>query len=108
MTHVNLDRLDAAVRQFLLDIALDPDGSVIETNGEAVAWLVPAPPASDDGNWSDEKNARRGELIDRKYCSGISPDEAVELARLQDQMLRYRQLVAPLPLEDARRLHQDC
>ena len=35
-----------------------------------------------------------------KLCPG-----AAELARLQDEMLRHRQRVAPLPLEDARRLH---
>jgi hypothetical protein len=37
----------------------------------------------------------------------LTADEAMELARLQDEMLRHRQRVAPPPLEDARRLHQE-
>ena len=50
---------------------------------------------------------RRCDLIDRKDARGLSPSEAVELAQLQEEMLRHRQRVAPLPLEDARRLHQE-
>ncbi|MBY0522417.1 MAG: hypothetical protein K2R98_03425 [Gemmataceae bacterium] len=61
----------------------------------------------EDSAWSEQKNARRCDLIDRKFARGISPVEALELARLQEQMLRYRQRVAPLPLEDARNLHQE-
>ena len=34
---------------------------------------------------------------------GTTPAEEVELKALQDEMLRYRQRVAPLPLEAARR-----
>jgi hypothetical protein len=37
----------------------------------------------------------------------LSPAELAELAGLQEAMLRYRQKVAPLPLENARQLHQD-
>jgi hypothetical protein len=57
--------------------------------------------------WTDAKNVRRAELIKQKYASGLAPAELVELAGLQEEMLRYRQKVAPLPLDDARRLHQD-
>jgi hypothetical protein len=62
-----------------------------------------------DGNeqWTDAKNERRCALIDRKYADGLTAAEAAELAVLQEQMLRYRQRVAPLPLEHARRLHQE-
>jgi hypothetical protein len=49
-------------------------------------------------DWNDEKNQRRGELIDRKYASGLSAAEQAELDALQDEMYRYRERVAPLPL----------
>lgn len=108
MTHVNLDSLEESVRQAVLALALDPAGVVLESNGQALAWVVPAPVATEpNGGWTEEKNRRRCELIDRKYAGGLSLDEAVELAHLQDEMLRYRQRVAPLPLGDARRLHQE-
>ncbi len=48
-----------------------------------------------------------GDLIKKKHAHGLSAVELVELAGLQDEMLRYRQKVAPLPLDEARRLHQE-
>ncbi len=108
MKHVNLDTADASVRQFVLALSAEAGGSVLELEGRALVWVVPAGPAANgDEPWTEEKNQRRCDLIDRKYASGLTPAEAVELARLQEQMLRYRQRVAPLPLEDARRLHQE-
>jgi hypothetical protein len=108
MTHVSLDAVEEAVRRFVLAVAVDPAGSVLELDGRPVAWVVPAaPPANGDETWTEAKNQRRCDLIDRKYAGSLTPPEAVELAQLQEQMLRYRQRVAPLPLEDARRLHQE-
>lgn len=109
MTRVNLDAVEESVRQLVLALALDPAGSVLEFNGRPVAWVVPAGAVSPNGDepWTEARNQRRCDLIDRKYAAGLTPGEAVELAQLQDQMLRYRQRVAPLPLEDARRLHQE-
>jgi hypothetical protein len=108
MTHVNLDGVDEAVKQFVLAVAVDPAGSLLELDGRPVAWLVPAAPSPANGvePWTEAKNQRRCDLVDRKYAGSLTPSEAVELAQLQEQMLRYRQRVAPLPLEDARRLHQ--
>jgi len=109
MTHVSLDGVDESVRQFVLATAVDPTGSVLEINGRPVAWVVPAgaSPTNGDEAWTNAKNQRRCDLIDRKYAGSLTPIEAVELAQLQEQMLRHRQRVAPLPLEDARRLHQE-
>lgn len=110
MTHVNLDAQDDAVKQFVLGLTIDPGGSVLELNGHAVACVVP-PPKSTNGavlpEWSDAKNARRVDLIKKKHADGLSPAEHVDLAGLQDEMLRYRQKVAPLPIDDARQLHQE-
>jgi len=59
------------------------------------------------GEWTDQKNQRRCELIDRKYDHGLSPAEEAELTVLQDAMHRFIDRVAPLPLDAARRLHQE-
>ena len=99
------------MKQFVLSLSADPGGSVLELDGRPVACVVPPLKATngstDEEDWTDAKNARRAELIKRKHTSGLAPAELVELAGLQEAMLRYRQKVAPLPLDDARRLHQD-
>ena len=110
MTHVSLDAQDEVVKQFVLGLTVDPSGSVLELNGHPVACVVPPPKAMNGGGepeWTDAKNARRIELIKKKHAGGLSPAEHVELGGLQEEMLRFRQKVAPLPLEDARRLHQE-
>lgn len=112
MTHVSLDAQHEAVKQFVLGLTKDPNGSVLELNGEPIACVVP-PPQGMNGTvstaeWTDAKNARRCDLIDREYDGlPLTLAEKVELAALQDQMLRYRRRVAPLPIEDARKLHQE-
>ena len=110
MNHVSLDHEEENVKRFFLSLSADPGGSMVELQGRVVACVVPASRASNgssEGNWTDAKNARRAELIKRKHATGLAPAELVELAELQEQMLRYRQKVAPLPLEDARRLHEE-
>jgi hypothetical protein len=70
--------------------------------------LEPTKPANGEGavEWNEEKNARRCELIDKKIAGTLTLDAALELQVLQDEVLRYRQRVAPLPLEEARQLHR--
>ncbi|HWY85744.1 MAG TPA: hypothetical protein VNX28_03415 [Gemmataceae bacterium] len=60
-------------------------------------------PSGDD--WSDELNERRIELIDRDIQGNITTEDRAELAELQRKAVAYRDGVAPLPLEGARRLH---
>jgi hypothetical protein len=110
VNHIALEEQDEAVKRFILTLPVEPEASALELDGKAVAWVVPASAAASNGDnaWTKEKNARRCDLIDRKYAGQpLTPAEALELAQLQEQMLRYRQRVAPLPLEDARRLHQE-
>ena len=110
VNHIALDKQHDAVKQFVLSLPADSNGTVLELEGRAVACVLPPPSENgeDDEPWTNEKNERRCELIDRKYKGNpLSPAEALELARLQEQMIRYRERVAPLPLEAARRLHQD-
>jgi len=109
---IRLDGQPEVVREFLLSLSVPPDGAMLELAGQAVACVMPPPKGSngtppDPGEWTEAKNARRCELIDCKYATSLTPQEMMELAGLQNEMLRFRQRVAPLPLEDARRLHQE-
>ncbi len=55
--------------------------------------------------WTEEKNARRAALIDKEIDWDLSPSEQRELAHLQEQMLAHRNKVAPLPITEAKALH---
>jgi GTP-binding protein EngB required for normal cell division len=68
-------------------------------------WQVPGN-GCNELDWSDELNERRIELIDRDIQGNITKQQRVELAELQRKAVAYRDLVAPLPIEGARRLHQ--
>jgi len=112
MKRIDLTSHGEAIKQFFLALSPDPEGSVVELNGKAVAriTLVSAAPAEqchDDTDWNDLKNARRCELVDREIEGTLLPDEAAELAVLQQQMLAERRRLAPVPLDDLRRLHQE-
>jgi hypothetical protein len=112
MTHVNLDTQPEVIRQFVLALSVSPDGVVLESAGRPVACVIPPPKSMNGadaqaGEWTDEKNRRRCELIDRKYDHGLSPTEEAELALLQDAMQRHIDKVAPLPLDAAQSLHQE-
>jgi hypothetical protein len=112
MKHVSLNGQDKSVRDFVLELAAEPGGSVLELDGRPVAQMVPVP-VDRNGNsttaddWNDAKNDRRCELVDRQIDGVLTPAEAAELADLQQQMLRYRDHIAPLPLDYARKLHQE-
>jgi hypothetical protein len=112
MKHIDLTRHEEAIRQFFLALPADPEGSVVELNGKAVARITPLNAATaDEGQggtaWNDQRNARRCELVDREIEGTLLADEAGELAVLQQQMLAERRRLAPVPLNDLRRLHQE-
>jgi PAS domain S-box-containing protein len=76
--------------------------------------IAPKPPVgrevrdrSSDLEWSDARNARRCELIDRKIQDTISTDEAAELEDLQEALRAHLDEVAPLPMEGAKKLHAE-
>lgn len=56
--------------------------------------------------WDQTMNARRCALIDKEIDGTLTPAERVELELLQKQAVAYRDRVAPLPIESARKLHQ--
>lgn len=110
MNHVSLDDQPAAVRDFILALAAEPAGTVVEVGGRPVACLVP-PPRSANGPprpaaWTPDLNRRRCELIDRDIDGTITPAERAELAVLQAAMDRWLDAMAPLPIEAARKLHR--
>lgn len=63
----------------------------------------------EDGNksWTSAMNRRRCQLVDKEIDGTITGEERTELERLQSELVAYRQKVAPLPLDDLRRFHQD-
>jgi hypothetical protein len=105
---ISLKDQDEPVRRFFESLIPDPAGAVVEVNGHRVYLIVrPANEANQPAEpWTDAKNHRRAELVDREIAGTLTPDEAVELAQLQHQMVRYVDRVAPLPIEDARKLHR--
>jgi len=112
MKRINLDAQADAVKQFFLSLPLDAEGSVLELNGRQVARLHPVRQSAADNlpqedDWTEAKNTRRCRLIDKEIAGTLTAEEADELHGLQQQMLRYRRSVAPLPLDDARKLHQE-
>ena len=109
VNRVALDKEDEAIKRFVLSLPLAGNGSVLELEGRAVACLVPIveEPIEANGAWSEAKNTRRSALIDKEIDGRLSAGEAVELHLLQGEMLAHRHKVAPLPLAEARKLHQE-
>src|ERR1700722_19873286 len=98
MNHITLDSQDEVVKKFVLSLPVDPQGSILELNGRPVMCVLPVSVVVDgDELWTEDKNNRRCDLIDRKYAGHLTPVETIELAQLQEQMLTHRQRVAPLP-----------
>ncbi len=47
-----------------------------------------------DNGWTDEKNGRRGALIEKKYAGGLTAAEKRELKALQQEVGQYADRVA--------------
>lgn len=103
---ISLDAFEEPVRRFLERLEISSEASVIEVGNKNV-YLVVRPAAEPiDEPWTDARNRRRYELIDREIASTLTPDEAVELQQLTQAMRRHRDRVAPLPLDHVRQLHE--
>lgn len=84
-----------------------------EIFGVTVGWLLDQKSArkvsvranAADMEWTEELNARRCQLIDKKIQGTLLDDEAGELDALQEAVQRHADRVAPLPFEAAKRLH---
>ena len=111
MNQVNWEAMSEPVRQFIRGLVIAPEGSVIVRNGEPIVRVMPiSKPAlgsASEVEWSAAANERRCGLIDREIAGTLTPDERIELEDLQEQMLRYRHRMAPLPLESLRIVHRE-
>lgn len=110
MKHLNLDVQPDSVKKVLLPLSLDRTGTAVEVNGHVIAYILPKPKSNGhaDEPWTDAKNDRRCGLIDKKYNGEpLTLDEELELAELQEEVSRHVRRVAPLPLDSARKLHQE-
>ncbi len=84
------------------------DASDVEEKGDAVEY-TPYQPAIDSGisEEMDRVNFRRLQLVDRKVRGLLTPDEEVELARLQNEFAAYVEKVFPRsPILDDDRLEK--
>lgn len=109
VTHVNIDRQPDAVKNFFTSLSLTPEGSLVELNGRPVVRVMPAPPSSDEADeteWTPAMNHRRCDLVDKRLAGGLTPAEDVELARLTAGLRKFVNRVAPVPLDEVRKLHQ--
>lgn len=103
MPELTLESLAEPVREFFRSLPTGNGDTLVIRDGRAVFRIQPG---VDDpaGEWTDARNARRFELIDREIDGTISAAEAVELETLQTDFRRFRRRVAPLPLGETRRL----
>lgn len=62
--------------------------------------------AGKESQWTERKNERRCDLIDRDIDGTLTADEVTELEGLQNEMLAFRRTVAPLPIQEVRALYQ--
>ncbi|MEX0819010.1 MAG: hypothetical protein WD070_05445 [Pirellulaceae bacterium] len=109
--HTNQDELevvDPSTNQHYVIVAKD---RWLERVGEHATIAQNEHRQARDGDavneWTDDKNRRRAELVDRQIAGSLTVDERAELDSLQQQMRVYREKVAPLPLEDTRQLHYE-
>jgi hypothetical protein len=63
---------------------------------EYMASQPEAGPSNGANEWTEEKNARRAALINKKYDQGLTASEKKELARLQKEASEFRDRVAPV------------
>lgn len=77
-----------------------------ENLAEEIAKSLAADLPASSGEWSDAKNERRCELIDKDIQGTLRPEERRELESLTHQMRAHRRTIARIPIEGATRLHQ--
>jgi len=59
------------------------------------------------GDWTEEQDERRCELIDKDIAGTITAQEQTELAELERQANHYYETVAAPPIEGARQLPRE-
>lgn len=70
MHHIDLDAQDERVKQFVLGLPLDSDGSVLEANGRPIARVVPV----DDGGVYDRERLKEAILNRRDESRNLNQE----------------------------------
>lgn len=110
MNRINLNEQEESIQRFFLSLPDDPEGTIVELDGRALARIVLIPlrkRTAIGGTWTKAKNSRRCFLIDREIDGTLTPDEALELEQLQRRVTEHIDRVAPLPLEATRKLYEE-
>jgi len=58
-------------------------------------------------SWTEQKNNRRCDFIDKDIDGIITPEEREEMEGLQKQLDIFRHEKFPLPIEEAKLLYQE-
>lgn len=106
--HIYLETLTEGLLSTVVRVANEATelSNLLQTEIHSVVLLEDSP-STVETEWTDEKNRRRCELVDREIDGKLSSREQIELEALQSEMLAYRRKVAPLPLNDLRKMHQE-
>ena len=100
------DTIDEPVKRFITGLEISREPSVMEVAGRRV-YIVVRPALDErkgDEPWTDAKAKRRYDLVERKLSNTIGPEEAIELAQLNEALDDHIDRVAPLPLDYARNI----
>jgi antitoxin (DNA-binding transcriptional repressor) of toxin-antitoxin stability system len=95
---IELNKQPEVIKQFLQSLAVDPEGVLLESNGQPLARVVPIPssrPTKSGSLWSSDQEDRREFLIDRELEGSLTPEETEELKVLQRQMNEYLHRLDP-------------
>jgi hypothetical protein len=76
------------------------------TLAEHIAESLRAEVEASAENWTEAKNARRCELIDKDIQKSLTAAEKHEMDSLTEQLRAHRRRVAPIPIKAAQRLHE--
>jgi hypothetical protein len=109
MNSFPLESVSEDTRNSILPMTQNPGGSEVTLDGSVVGYFFPQSLTGQlpDEPWSDEKNHRRVDLIEKKYSfQSLTLEEHIELTRLQAELRRHVDQVAPVPLEQVRALHR--
>jgi hypothetical protein len=83
MNHVNLDtQVETVIKQFVLSLAVNPNGTVLEADGQAIAHLVPL--ISNNGTTAHQETAgKRLGFIETRH-----PELLDDSRRVFDELLQ--------------------
>lgn len=86
---------------------LKPDSPLaLSPNSRVMVSIVRTELDEETGEWSEQSEARRCDLIDKDIQGDITDEERCELQLLQAQFDRYLDDVSPLPMDGALELHR--